>query len=120
MINSIFGNLTVIAFSHRDKNYHKHFMCRCTCGKEKIISLNSLKSGSTISCGCYLKKRQIESSRSKIGISVGDVFNRLKVIELDSVKDQRTYWKCQCLCGTIITVMGKYLKNKHVQSCGIS
>jgi hypothetical protein len=39
------------------------FKCKCDCGVEKIISMQSLRSGSTVSCGCYHKeviKRKIK------------------------------------------------------------
>lgn len=53
-----FGRLTVIGFDHMEK-HGKHnrpyWKCVCDCGKEKIISSNSLRSGSTKSCGCFRK-----------------------------------------------------------------
>jgi hypothetical protein len=32
------------------------FKCRCDCGVEKVISMQSLRNGSTVSCGCYHKE----------------------------------------------------------------
>lgn len=48
----------------------------------------------------------------------GQKFNRLTVLELDYIKGKRTYWKCQCDCGNIISVRGDSIRNGHAKSCG--
>ena len=45
-------------------------------------------------------------------------FNDLKVIRFESVKYTRTYWLCQCICGNLKIIMGKYIKNGNIKSCG--
>lgn len=48
-----FGKLTVL---HRVDNHNKHicYLCRCDCGKERIVQGNHLIEGSSTSCGsCY-------------------------------------------------------------------
>lgn len=51
-----FGRLTVIRYSHKTpiKNgkYYNFWVCKCDCGVEKTINVNSLKNGDTKSCGC--------------------------------------------------------------------
>lgn len=37
MINQTFGKWKVIRYHHKDKHWHKHFLCRCECGAEKVI-----------------------------------------------------------------------------------
>ena len=51
-----FGRLTVIkrSYSNREKRRAK-WLCKCDCGKEKIIRGYSLRSGHTRSCGCLQK-----------------------------------------------------------------
>jgi hypothetical protein len=49
---------------------------------------------------------------------VGQKFNRLEVLALDSVKKGATQWLCKCDCGEIIIVAGFRLKNGHTRSCG--
>lgn len=48
----------------------------------------------------------------------GEKFARLTVLELDYVKSRRRYWKCQCECGSIVTVSEGNLKNGITKSCG--
>lgn len=56
MIDKKFNRLTVIKFSHYDKNHRKHYLCKCDCGVEKTIQGSLLKSGNTKSCGCFGKE----------------------------------------------------------------
>jgi len=48
-----FGNLTVIAEGPKTNSGRTTWVCRCDCGKEKIVRAHNLKRGTTISCGCH-------------------------------------------------------------------
>jgi hypothetical protein len=57
-----FGRLTVIKLhevrhykSARNVQTKAYWLCRCDCGKEKIVRGEHLTSGRTVSCGCILK-----------------------------------------------------------------
>lgn len=47
-----FGKLQVIEWAGNDKYNNSLWLCKCQCGKEKIISSNCLVTGNTRSCGC--------------------------------------------------------------------
>lgn len=51
---------------------------------------------------------------------VGQVFNRLTVIEETDQRDASgsILWKCQCSCGNFTTATGTSLKKGHKKSCG--
>ncbi len=53
MIGFISGKLTVISFSHIDKN--AYWNCLCQCGNSCVILGNRLRSKKTTSCGCITK-----------------------------------------------------------------
>jgi len=56
-----FGKLTVLQKAIRPKylkNRNAYWLCKCDCGKEKIINGISLTSGSTKSCGCIFKDEE--------------------------------------------------------------
>lgn len=59
---------------------------------------------------------------SKRKINIGDIFGRLTVLERleDVIKPYRNLsnWKCKCECGNTIEVLGKYLLDGHIKSCG--
>jgi hypothetical protein len=48
-----FGRLTVLEYSHTNKHGQSMWKCRCACGSERIVTGSHLKSGHSISCGCY-------------------------------------------------------------------
>lgn len=56
IIGKKFGRLTVISFSHSN-GYRKYYLCKCECGKEKIIYKGNLLAGRTLSCGCLQKEQ---------------------------------------------------------------
>lgn len=68
-----FGRLSVISrYGHsykKDKIGRITWLCKCECGKEKVIVGEKLSSGRTRSCGCIcspLEKEAIEKTRKKI------------------------------------------------------
>lgn len=50
-----FGRWKVIKFIERRKDKHLIWECHCTCGTIRAVTANSLKFGSSKSCGCFLK-----------------------------------------------------------------
>lgn len=80
LVGQTFGRLTVIS---REKTYINNvkrsvFRCRCSCGNEKILLGNRLRSGQTTSCGCYAS--ELLSARSWAGYEEisGVTIGRLK------------------------------------------
>lgn len=70
-IGKKFGRLTILEFKGKDKWNHKHYSCKCDCilGTEKIISIYSLKSGATKSCGCLHREIVKEKHWKTHGLS---------------------------------------------------
>lgn len=58
------GMITVIKYSHSDKNGHAYFLCRCECGIECTIASSNLLSGRVRSCGCIGKSNR-QAARKK-------------------------------------------------------
>lgn len=54
LIGHIFGQLTVIDIAP-SKHGLSQWVCKCTCGNTSTVPGNSLKRGTTVSCGCYRK-----------------------------------------------------------------
>jgi hypothetical protein len=48
-----FGKLNIISLDHKDKRGQLYWKCKCDCGKEKSIRGSNIRSGMTVSCGCY-------------------------------------------------------------------
>ena len=45
----------------------------------------------------------------------GQKFSRLTVVGFAYVKNQKTYWKCKCDCGTEKVIWGADLKNGKIR-----
>lgn len=56
-IGDKYGRLTIVSRYDTHKG-HPVWMCRCDCGKMKPVLGSALRSGNTLSCGCYHKEAQ--------------------------------------------------------------
>lgn len=127
-----FGRFTILK-DVESKNGKRRVECECECGTVKIVGLSDLKAGKVQSCGCLRNERAKEASK-KLKVSkptfkidlTGKIFGYLTVIEFDSEttlmkktpENSRSYWKCICKCGNIISVAGTSLTTGHTKSCG--
>lgn len=68
LIGQRFGRLTVVSRSD-NKGRNTAWLCKCDCGNQTIVTHQNLKSGHTLSCGCYnvdlLKIRSTKHGMSK-------------------------------------------------------
>ena len=52
-----FGRWTVIGrgqtLVYGPQSHHTQWNCRCRCGQERAVAMNSLVTGKSVSCGCY-------------------------------------------------------------------
>lgn len=110
-----FGKLLVISLA--ESRYGKlHWLCRCDCGNETVVSTTGLKSGHTQSCGCY--QDDIASSTHLINLT-GRRFGKLTVLErTDNSRTGMVRYKCRCDCGNVTDVVGSHLSSGRIQSCG--
>lgn len=60
-----FSRLSVLEFSGVTKRNESQFLCRCSCGNEKVIKGTNLKKGITKSCGCLRREKFIEESKKE-------------------------------------------------------
>jgi ribosomal protein S27E len=59
------GRLEVLELyvSESRGNKSRYFRCKCDCGNEKFIFFDSIRKGTTKSCGCL--KREVDSAKAK-------------------------------------------------------
>ncbi len=51
MCGNIFGELSILNFSHLDKKKNAHWFAICTCGIYKTVNGSDVRAGKIISCG---------------------------------------------------------------------
>lgn len=54
LLHRTFNRLTAIGIAGRDKRGRWRWLWRCSCGKYKILTATTVKSGQTRSCGCWV------------------------------------------------------------------
>lgn len=55
---------TILSYHHTAKNYHKYYLCRCDCGKEKVVNINNILKGFSKSCGCLISEVTTEKNKT--------------------------------------------------------
>ena len=58
LIGLRFGRLIVIYYAGK-AGKNSIWFCRCDCGTETAVQAGNLKAGKIVSCGCFLKERQL-------------------------------------------------------------
>lgn len=51
-----FGRLAALGPTSRDRNKHTVWLCQCDCGNTTHVTLQSLRGGTTRSCGCLYRE----------------------------------------------------------------
>lgn len=106
-IGEKFGRLTVLKEVEK-QGYNRMFLCRCDCGKEKIVRGTHLTAGKIKSCGCIMQK----------DIS-GQRFGMLTAIKSTGEFAHGGYrWLCECDCGREVCVPVGSLTSGNTRSCG--
>lgn len=96
--------------------------CRCDCGTEKVVGARALKTGMSLSCGCFQKENISKIATVDL---TGQRFAHLEVLYRNGSwksnrSSSRAVWHCRCDCGNECDVIGELLRNGDVTSCGCS
>jgi hypothetical protein len=57
-----YGKLLVVIPQKPDDHGNRRWLCKCDCGKGKIVRGDNLLTGNTVSCGCDQAKHEVASS----------------------------------------------------------
>ena len=103
-----FGKLTVIQENPIRMNKKVRWDCVCDCGNLVTVKGANLVNGETKSCGCLSKKPN----------EIGKVYGKWTVIAEAPSRNRRSYWLCECECGTGAEVLASNLRRGTSTSCG--
>lgn len=113
VIGKQFGNLTILSCVEKKRNINEsHFLCRCTCGEKRIVTLHALKKNNTISCGCLNRTHWSEIEGRKYGELTVESCIEKRI----NLRDSK--FLCRCSCGKERIVSFFSLKNNPGISCG--
>jgi Recombination endonuclease VII len=115
----IFDRLTVVSKGEK-ANLRPTWICACSCGKTRTILAQSLKNGSTKSCGCLHREVMVGKHKEKAEQIVGRLFGKLLVIDIlpRRAKNGGVYFLCRCECGEEREVASMSLLTGKSKSCG--
>ena len=94
-----FGEWEVLSYEG-----NKKYLCRCSCGTEKLVLRENLLRGSSTSCG---------HNKNHYGDLTGKQINEWTVLGKEGY-----LYKCQCSCGKIQLVGQKDLMSGSSKQCG--
>lgn len=123
-----FGRLTVLNFDQeaydegiKNGNYEYRWICECNCDNHTIKSIDGscLKNGNTVSCGCYIREKLIESSKKynkynlkgSFGIGWTTNTNKTFYFDLEDYNKIKDYAWHESGNGYITTIINK----KHIK-----
>lgn len=107
LTGKVFGEQTVIGFSHKGSHGDCFWLVKCSCGTERPVKGSALKSGKIKACGC-------KSNRDL----VGQKFGRLTVISRIGYIKDKVKWDCLCDCGKHTSPTTNALLSGSSTSCG--
>ena len=111
-IGKIFGNLKVLGVLKRVKANNSHttvFKCKCIkCNDIIAAQATRVRNLTSHSCSCYQKFINLKNQTFGDWTVIGEHFR----------KDEKTYWPCQCSCGTKRNVRSDQLIRGISLSCG--
>lgn len=106
-----FGKLVAIR-TQKGANGRTYWLCRCDCGREKPIMLQSLTSGKTKACGCLGGGGPQDLTGRRFG----------KLVALHSIgvidKTRSVIWRCLCDCGNHRDASCGHLNAGAATHCG--
>lgn len=86
-----YGDLTVIR--EVESSGKRRFLCKCSCGSERTVRLNHLRSGHTSSCGrCGLEhlgqRKTLRAWADEYGVKPSTLRARLKVMDMSEALER--------------------------------
>ena len=127
LTNQHIGEWTIIREATIEEKKNKpgaFWLCKCSCGNEKIVNGQSLRNGESKSCGCKTKEYITQKNIRKAQDMTGEKYGNLTVLYRDFEYEKKfttrgqTYWRCKCDCGNEKTVGRSMLKTGRTKSCG--
>ena len=111
-----FGRFVIIAEAESrvspSGNVSRQVQVRCDCGALRTVSLTSLRSGGTKSCGCI--QRRSDMGRVKPGARFGS----LTVVRQIGLNNGKLLVECVCDCGATSRPVASKLLDGKTKTCG--
>lgn len=96
--------------------WQKTVKLKCSCGTRRELSIKSVRTSNSQSCGClrHERSREYRLGRTKYPLAVGMRFGRLTV----EWWELANFVHCKCDCGNEVVTRNRALHNGNTRSCG--
>ena len=119
LTNKKFGRWTVLKYSHKSDSGTHYWLCQCSCPLHTIkeVNVQSLRKGTSRSCGCLQKELAHDNGLHNL---IGQKFGELTVIKRveNRGRHRGARWLCLCTCGEYHEASSNSLLQGLVTSCG--
>lgn len=106
-----FGLWHVLGPAGKDARGRMLWLCRCSCGVERVVSASNLRGSKSTSCGH-------DKGVSRRADITGQRFGHLVALARVGSRSNQALWRCLCDCGNTVDVAMGNLKSGHTISCG--
>ena len=109
-----YNRLTAVRFDHRGKRGEQFWLFKCSCGNEKVINVNHVKTGKTASCGCLgreLSSKRITKRNTIHGMYLSREYESWRAMKNRCLNKKHTYYKYYGARG--IKVCSSWMKFEH-------
>jgi len=114
LTGQVFGRWTVLGPRLRRRGL-AIWRCRCSCGTVKWVVSQTLRNGSSRSCGCLFREAALVRFLKTLD---GMRFTRLRVLPKNDTRNSKVHWLCECDCGRRLWITSAGLRNGSTKSCG--
>lgn len=116
-----FGSLVVVRRGKPGRGRQITWICRCDCGRDRVVLGGELRRGKVTSCGCMRSKNCKSREALRRKNAVGMTFGLLRCVAVSSFRKVRSELRYECLCegcGRIVSIRATNLLAGLSTSCG--
>jgi hypothetical protein len=114
-----FDRLTVVKLYEKKSGKDSRWLCKCKCGKEKVVKSQSLINKLTRSCGCLISEH---AKTFVVDMEIGSKWGRCTILNREGsyidIYGSCASWRVKCDCGNEFITTGHRLRSGITKSCG--
>lgn len=114
LTNERFGDLVALHRVINTTGRATFWLCRCSCGNERVFPTRRLTHKDATHCGC---KTAQNVSKSHLEDLSGQVFGEITAISYVRSVKGHAEWLCRCSCGKEFHTGANSLKRRATQTC---
>lgn len=120
IVGKTYGEWTVLERVEDPNDKHTKWLCRCSCGTERVVYQDNLIGNKSASCGCKVVEKVRKMSPLQF---IGRKYEKITVLEIVegdiSISSSDYRYRCQCECENYLVLTARQITAKTPKSCGL-